>query len=127
MPVPKMQTAELPTVATIKHYRGYEFGLEDELKPDMQTYELTIRSFITDVARIRVEKRSSIQIAPEIWRGVSVSLEVPCYVEEVDEARRSAMSYVNEHVRVEEQKILIGAAEYYRSGGEEKKLTERME
>ena len=122
-----MNLKDEATTITVNHHKGYEFGLGDEAPEQADTKELTIRKFLSEPARVAIEKRSSFQVMPEMWRGFSIRIEVPCYPEEIDTVRQEAMRYVSALALEEEQKLLIGQLNYYQTPIPEKTLTDTLE
>jgi len=76
-----------------------------ELGGDIATDLIAIHEFITEPARIGLEKSLPIQLAKFLIARVNVTVILPCYAEEVRAARKSLPGMVNEFLTEEAETL----------------------
>lgn len=81
---------------TIWITRRYRTQLED--REELNTDELEVRIFETDPARVRQVRRRTINLGNYESVSIEVGVELPCYVEEIDDASDEASYFVEERM-----------------------------
>ena len=76
-----------------------------ELGGDIATDLIAVHEFITEPARVGLEKTLPIQLAKFLIARVNVTVELPCYSEEVQAARQALPAMVNEFLTEESESL----------------------
>jgi hypothetical protein len=66
---------------------------------------IKVRAFSTDPARVAVRKGLTLSVAPGSYEfaRIDVTVEVPCYVEEIKEVYEQVNDYVSERMTEEQE------------------------
>jgi len=98
---------EKPTTITVTKQYKLQSG-EAEADPTNETIEVT--KFDTEPAKVRVGFGLTINLGNYESARLDVSVEVPCYKEQVDDAYAAAKGWVEERVQEEVAEIKSGTA-----------------
>lgn len=102
---------------TINRYAGFDINklplAVEESALVLEPEQITVREFLTEPARVEIERGMSIQIAVGDvggeWQTVRVRVSMPCYVEEVEQATAFAALKAQEEL-ARQRMLIFGAA-----------------
>lgn len=104
------KTKSEPETVSVSRFSGKPSTENGEAQP---TEQIKVRKFVTEPARVGFQSMISLEIFPGEWRGARAYVEIPCYVEELDQAGEEAMRRAKKIVEVEKAEIIAKASKEY--------------
>lgn len=100
---PEPNTVQKPVTAVVT--RQYFAGKEPSSKPETKNEELTVRLFATEPAKVSVSNGLTLNLGNFESARLDVSVSVPCYREEIDDAYVFALNWVNNRISAEVSEV----------------------
>lgn len=96
-------------ILTVTRFRPPQFDVGVvESAGEIISEQIEVRAFQTDAARVRVQRMCSIEIGEgSEWQGVRVTIELPCYTEEIPQALEWAERTTKEQLSQYRRKIIL--------------------